>query len=371
METVIDNSFREGWGTDGEAAHVPAQALDGRLREVARVFRAKPFTPPRWLRPGHAQTVVASLRTLRRNLRAEFKRFEPRLLEVEPGVRILLHCRWQERRRESPAVVILHGLEGSTESPYVLGTAQKAFRAGFSVVAVNMRTCGGTEHLAHTLYHSGLTGDIHRVIEELADRERLPRVYVAGFSMSGNMVLRLVGDYGEAAPAALKGVAAVSPSIDLAACAREVERPANWLYRRSFVRNLRRRMRRKAAMHPQVYDARGIRRVRTIRQFDARYTAPHAGYRDVDDYYERASSLPVIGRVRVPSLVLHADDDPIIPGRSFRDAALVDNPSVLLVVTPRGGHVGFVADAARADADRRWAENRVVEFFTLLEKEEG
>jgi predicted alpha/beta-fold hydrolase len=370
METVTDHSWPESSGGRAEAAHVPAQALDARLSKVARVFRTKPFTPPRWLRPGHAQTVVASFRPLRRHLRVELQHFEPRLLEVEPGVRILLHCRWQERRTESPTAVVLHGLEGSTESPYVLGTSQKAFRAGFNVVAVNMRTCGGTEHLAHTLYHSGLTGDIHRVVEGLAETERLPRVYLAGFSMSGNMVLRLAGDYGAGAPAALRGVAAVSPSIDLSACAREVERRANWLYRVSFVRSLRRKLRRKAALHPQVYDARGIRAVRTVRQFDARYTAPHGGYRDVDDYYERASSLPVLGRIRVPTLVLHADDDPIIPGRSFRDASLVENPSVLLVVTPRGGHVGFVADAARDDADRRWAENRVVEFFSLLEKEE-
>jgi predicted alpha/beta-fold hydrolase len=371
METVTDNSWREGLGGHAEAAHVPAQALDARLREIARVFRAKPFTPHRWFRPGHAQTVVAALRPLRRHLRGEITQFEPRLVEVEPGVRILLHCRWQERRQESPTAVILHGLEGSTESPYVLGTSQKAFRSGFNVVAVNMRTCGGTEHLAHTLYHSGLTGDIHRVVEELADRERLPRVYVVGFSMSGNMVLRLAGDYGDGAPPALRGVAAVSPSIDLSACAREVERRANWLYRVSFVRSLRRKVRRKAALDPQVYDVRGIRNVRTVRQFDARYTAPHGGYRDVDDYYERASSLPVLGRIRVRTLVLHADDDPIIPGRTFRDASLIDNPSVLLVVTPRGGHVGFVADAARDDADRRWAENRVVEFFRLLEEGEG
>ena len=369
METVSDNRWLEGFGEQETAAHVPAQALDARLRDIARVFGAKPFRPHRLARPGHAQTVVAALRPLRRRLREELRHFEPRLVEVEPGVRILLHCRWQPRRREAPTVVILHGLEGSSESPYVLGTAQKSFRAGFNAVAVNMRTCGGTEHLARTLYHSGLTGDIHRVVEELSARERLPRVYVAGFSMSGNMVLRLAGEYGDGTPAALRGVAAVSPSIDLSACAREIERRANWLYRMSFMRSLRRRVRLKAELHPELYDARGINRVRTVRQFDERYTARHGGYRDAEDYYERASSLPVIGRIRVPALVLHADDDPIIPGRSFRDASIADNPRVLLVVTPRGGHVGFVADVAREDADRRWAENRVAEFFSLLDKQ--
>jgi predicted alpha/beta-fold hydrolase len=134
------------------------------------------------------------------------------------------------------------------------------------------------------------------------------------------------------------------------------------------MRSLRRRIRRKAATHPELYDARDIRRVRTIRQFDERYTAPHGGYRDADDYYARASSLPVIRDIRVPSLVLHADDDPIIPSASFRDPSIADNPNVLLVVTPGGGHVGFFAGAPRAGEDRRWAENRVVEFFRLLEE---
>jgi uncharacterized protein len=368
METVSDNRWVEELAGAAEAAHVPAQALSPRLAEIARAFRAKPFRPHPLARGGHSQTVLAGFRPLRRSLRDELRHFEPRLVEVEPGVRILLHCRWQPRRREAPTVVVLHGLEGSTESPHVLGTAQKAFRAGFNIAAVNMRTCGDSEHLTHTLYHSGLTGDIHRVVEELAGAERLPRVYVAGYSMSGNMVLRLAGEYGGGAPPALKGVAAVSPSIDLSACAAEIERRANWLYRVNFMRSLRRRIRRRAAAHPDLYDVRGVRAVRTVRQFDERYTAPHAGYRDAEDYYARASSLPVIRDIRVPALVVHADDDPIIPGRHFRDASIASNPQVLLVVTPRGGHVGFVAGAARADADRRWAENRVVEFFGMLEQ---
>jgi len=369
METVTDSRWLGGLGEVAAAGQVPAQALNPRLGEVARVFAAKPFRPHRLARRGHAQTVFGSLRPLRRGLLDERRHYEPRLVEVEPGARVLLHCRWQAERRSAPTLVILHGLEGSTESPYVLGTGQKAFRAGFNVVAVNMRTCGGTEHLTPTLYHSGLTGDIDRVVRELSEAEGLPRVYVAGYSMSGNMVLKLAADYGAQAPAALRGVAAVSPSVDLDACAREIERRANRVYLASFMRGLRGRMRRKAALHPERYDVRGLRRVRTIRQFDERFTAPHAGYRDASDYYARASSLPHIGRIRTPALVLHAEDDPIIPGHSFRDASFAANPDVLLVVTPAGGHVGFLADAAGTDPDRRWAESRVVEFFGLLEKE--
>ena len=369
METVTDNSWGGGFGESSGAGHVPAQALNPRLREAARVFGDKPFRPHPLARPGHAQTIVGSFRPLRRSLLSERRHYEPRLVEVEPGARLLLRCRWQPERLSAPTLILFHGLEGSTESSYVLGTGQKAFRQGFNVAAVNMRTCGGTEHLTPTLYHSGLTQDFHRVILELSERDGLARLYAAGYSMSGNMILKLAGEYGGGAPEALRAVAAVSPSVDLSACAREIERRANWLYRQSFMRSLRGRVRRKAALHPDLYDARGLRGVRTIRQFDERFTAPHAGYRDADEYYERASSLPVLHRIRVPTLVLHADDDPIIPGHSFRSPAIADNPDVLLVVTPGGGHVGFLADAAREDADRRWAENRVVEFFEMMEKQ--
>lgn len=371
METATESRLGEGLVERARAGHVPAQALGPRLGEIARAFAAKPFRPHRLARRAHAQTVVGSLRPLRRRLLDERRHYEPRLVEVEPGVRILLHCRWRPlRAAAAPTLVLLHGLEGSTESPYVLGTGQKAFRAGFNVVAVNMRTCGGTEHLTPTLYHSGLTGDIDRVVRVLAEEDGLERVYLAGYSMSGNMVLKLAAEYGARAPRALKGVAAVSPSVDLDACAREIERRANRLYLASFMRGLRGRIRRKAALHPGLYDARGIRRVRTIREFDERFTAPHAGYRDASDYYARASSLPVIRAIRVPTLVLHAADDPIIPGHSFRDPAIAANPDVLLVMTPSGGHVGFFADEPGPDPDRRWAENRVVEFFSLLERQE-
>jgi predicted alpha/beta-fold hydrolase len=367
METITGSKFLREFGGHSAAAHVPPQALTPRLEEVARAFRSKPFVPHPLLRNGHAQTIVATRRLLRhRSLRGERELFEPRLVEVEPGARVLLKCRWQADRLNSPTLLLLHGLEGSSESLYMLGTAQKAFRRGFNVVRMNMRNCGGTEHLAHTLYHSGMTGDINRVVVgELAGREGLGEIYLAGFSMSGNMILRLAGEYGREAPRALAGVAAVSPSIDLSGCADRIERRENSVYRWSFLRSLRRRVRRKSRLHPALYDTRGLRRVRTQRQFDERYTAPHGGFRDAADYYARASSLPVIARIRLPTLIIHAADDPIIPSEPFRDPSIAANPEVLLILTERGGHVGFIAGEGRGEG-RRWAENRVVEFCYML-----
>ena len=349
------------------AAHVPPQALSARLGEIARAFASKPFVPHPLFPGPHAQTIVSSKHFPRRRaFREERALYESRLFEVEAGSRVLLKCRWQAERRAAPTLLLLHGLEGSTDSLYVLGTAQKAYRRGFNVVGMNMRNCGGTEHLAATLYHSGMTEDIRRVVlEELAGREGLPEVFLAGFSMSGNMVLRLAGDYGAGAPPALKGVAAVSPSIDLDSCASALERRGNALYRWSFVSHLRDRVRRKVRMSPGTFDTSALRRVRTIREFDERITAPHGGYRDASDYYARTSSRPVIGRIRVPTLVIHSADDPLIPFEPFLDRGIADNPDVLLVLSRRGGHVGFLSDRAEGE-DRHWAENRLVEFFVCL-----
>lgn len=350
------------------ASHVPAQPLHPRLAEIARVFRTKPFRPHALLHGGHAQTVAAALRLPRlKLLREERGLYESRLVEVDRDARVLLKCRWQQDRLEAPTLLLLHGLEGSSESLYVLGTSQKAYAAGFNVVRMNMRNCGGTEHLARTLYHSGMTGDIQRVVvEELAGRERLPRVYVSGFSMSGNMVLKLAGDYGSDFPEALAGVVAVSPSVDIGACADAIGRRANVVYRLSFMRSLRRRVRSKSRLHPELFDTRGLWRVRHIRQFDERYTAPQGGYSGASDYYERASSLRVIPRIEVPTLIIHSADDPLIPVGPFLEPSTAANPNVLLVLTRGGGHVGFIATATDGE-DRRWAENRVVEFCRMLD----
>ena len=351
------------------AEHIPAQALSPLLSEVARAFASKPFVPHPLFRGPHAQTIVSSKHFPRRRvLHQERALYESRLCEVEPGSRVLLKCRWQPERRAAPTLLLLHGLEGSTDSLYVLGTAQKAFARGFNVVGMNMRTCGGTEHLAATLYHSGMTEDIRRVLlGELAGREALTELYLAGYSMSGNMVLRVAADYGADFPAALRGVAAVSPSIDLDSCAAAMERRGNAVYRWNFVSHLRSRVRRRDRLSPGRYDTRRLRRVRTIREFDEHITAPYGGFRGADDYYARASSRAVLKEIRVPTLIIHAADDPLIPVEPFLDRGIADNPDVLLVLTRRGGHVGFLSDRAEGE-DRHWAENRIVEFLTRLRR---
>jgi predicted alpha/beta-fold hydrolase len=186
--------------------------------------------------------------------------------------------------------------------------------------------------------------------------------------MSGNIALKLAGEEAEAAPKELAGICAVSPSIDLSSCAEAINRRANWVYQQSFLRSLRRRIRHKQKLYPELYDTSDLRLVRTIRDFDERYTAVDGGYRDADDYYRQASALPLIGHIRVPSLIIHAQDDPFIPFEPLREASMTDNAYVLVLAPPNGGHVGFVAADTELE-DRFWAENRVVEFCRLVNEQ--
>jgi predicted alpha/beta-fold hydrolase len=334
------------------------------LAPVARSLAEKPFVPHPLFANGHAQTLAAYAWPRRGRLKAH-ARDEARLFEVEPGVRLLGHCRWQADREEHPTMLLLHGLEGSNESVYILGTTDKAHRAGFNVVRLNLRTCGKTEHLTPTLYHSGLTGDILFVIRELIEKERFDEIYLVGFSMSGNMSLRLAGEEADHLPPELRAVCAISPSVDLVATARVISRRENWIYQQSFMRSLRARMRLKHKLSPELYDIRGLNRVRSIREFDERFTARYGGFRDADDYYARTSSFPVLPRIRKPTLIIHAEDDPLIPFEPLRHPSVAENPYIILLSTRRGGHVGFVAGETDGE-DRFWAENRIVQFCRLI-----
>jgi predicted alpha/beta-fold hydrolase len=290
---------------------------------------------------------------------------EPRFFDTATAVRVLAHCSWQKNRREQPTLVILHGMEGSTESRYMLGTAEKALAAGFNAVRVNTRNCGGTEHLTPTLYHAGQTEDLRQIVAELADRDGLEEIYIAGFSLGGNVVLKLAGEYGNTAPPQLRGVVAVSPSIDLNASADAIELRSNLIYNMRFVWSLRTRMRRKARLFPECYDESRLRGVWSIRKFDDVYTAPHSGFGDVTNYYARASSLQFISSITIPTLLVHAQDDPFIPFESFQHPDIEANPNVVLLAPEQGGHVGFIS-ADREGEERFWAERVAVEFIKFI-----
>ncbi len=338
------------------------------VRTLLDQFRShcetNPFIPLSVFKHGDAQTIGAYLWPQRFRLRDE-NGDENRLFQVEPDSSVLARCRWQPKRAEHPTLVMWHGMEGSIASAYMLTTANKAFRAGFNVVRVNMRNCGGTEHLTPTLYHGGMSGDLRAVLDELINRDQLPQLFVAGFSLGGNKVLKLAGEYGDDPPTEIKAICAVSPSIDLRAGSDSLMRRRNWIYQKDFLYYLKRRIKLKERLFPDLYDSTGLGGIQTIRQFDARYIAPAFGFENVNDYYAKASSRPLIGRIRIPTLIIHAVDDPFTPFAPLRDSSTKANSYVLLLETTRGGHVAFMS-ANSSGEDRFWAENRVVDFCRLF-----
>jgi predicted alpha/beta-fold hydrolase len=295
---------------------------------------------------------------------------EARYFDVAADAQVLAHCHWQPSRGDRPLLLALHGLEGSSSAHYMRGLADKAFAAGFSVVLLNQRNCGGTEALCAGLYHSGLTDDADAVIRELARHDGIRAIVVAGYSLGGNLALKLAGDYGSEPPSELRGVCAVSPVLELSACVRALERRANVIYQWNFVRGLKARMRRKDQCTPGRFPVHRLPEVRTVRRFDEIFTAPHFGFRNAEDYYHRASAMRVIDRIRVPALVLAAEDDPFVPMAPFRDPALTANPHIRTIITPHGGHCGFV-EAAADGCDGYWAERTIVRFAETISDSAG
>jgi predicted alpha/beta-fold hydrolase len=283
-----------------------------------------------------------------------------RFFDVAPATRVMAQCHWQTDPASRSTILVLHGLEGSSEAHYMRGIADKAWARGFNVVRLNQRNCGGTEHLSRSLYHSGLTADPLCVMRELIEKDRLPRITVAGYSLGGNLALKLAGELGSDAPPQLQAVCAVSPVLELEICVRAIERRQNFAYEWNFVRNLKGRMRRKAAANPHDWDVTKLRRIWSIRAFDEHYTAPHHGFAGASDYYHRASAMRVIEHVRVPALIITAADDPFVPPEPFSDPKITNNPHITTVISSHGGHCGFVAEPNGYDG--YWAERAVVEF---------
>ena len=287
---------------------------------------------------------------------------EARHFQVTGDTQVLAQCYWQADRRDRLTLLALHGLEGSSDAHYMRGIAQKALAAGLNAILLNQRNCGGTENLGPGLYHSGLVEDAAFAIRELARTDGVDRVAVAGYSLGGNLALRLAGTHPPEDLPSLKAVCAVSPVLELEECVRALERRSNFAYQWNFVRNLKARMRRKNACFPGAFDLSRLPRIQTVRQFDAAYTAPYFGFASAEDYYHRAAALRVVDRIRIPALILTAADDPFVPVEPFRDPKIAANPNITLLVTAHGGHCGFLAERDGADDDGYWAERVVVDF---------
>jgi hypothetical protein len=346
-----------------------AQTKDSQTKE-----QTPAFVPRRWLRGGHVQTLASFLITRRFNVSAPEERF----IEVEPGVQVLCHCHWQEDRANALTVIVVHGLEGSSESQYMLGITEKSLAAGMNVIRYNQRNCGGTDALAPVLYHSGLSNDVAAVARDLIARDRVSQLALVGFSMGGNIVLKLAGEWGSEGPPQFRAVAACCPAIDLATSADALHEPANRIYEKYFLWALHRRMLQKSRLFPGHFDVSRLRGIRSLREFDDKVTAYYCGFRGVDDYYDRASAAHGIERITVPTLILYAANDPFIRITPETRRKIASNANITFIETADGGHCAFVgpnvarssklgsgqtnSNEGRCD-DGFWAEHEIVNFL--------
>jgi predicted alpha/beta-fold hydrolase len=299
----------------------------------------------------HLQTVVAYFWP-RPDVTAEFP-IERRLFETEPGVQVLL----MSQRPRGPArgeVVMVHGLEGSGDAPYMRSLSAAALRAGFAAHRFHMRTCGGTEHLCETLYHAGLTADLLAVLRQLRVEGRAP-IALVGFSLGGNVVLKLAGELGDSAGDLIRCLAGISTPLDLAACARRISQPDNRIYEERFVRRMRDRL---CATHR--YRKEDFAGLRTVEEIDDRITAPSFGFGDAANYYRTQSAIGYLSGIRIPALLIQSRDDTFIPFSIYESDAIRVNPRIRLMVTDHGGHLGFLGRAPY----RFWVDHAIMDFIT-------
>lgn len=294
--------------------------------------------------------------------RVDLPAAEERAIEVAPGVKVLCHCHWQPEPQGALTVLVVHGLEGSSDSQYMLGIAAKGLAVGMNVVRMNQRNCGGTDGMSPTLYHSGRSGDVAAVAHHLIERDRISRLALAGFSMGGNLVLKTAGEWGREGPAQFCAVAAVCPSMNLAASADALHLPSNRLYEFYFMWQLRRRLRAKARLFPDVFDPARLRGVHTLRDFDDKITAFYCGFAGADDYYARSAAANVVDRIAVPALIVHAANDPFIRILPETRQKIRSNPHITFIETEDGGHCSFLAQPDGDDG--RWAETQVINFLS-------
>ncbi|MFP5236992.1 MAG: YheT family hydrolase [Acidobacteriota bacterium] len=317
------------------------------------------FLPRRGMRNGHVQTLVGNYLP-----RPPFRvPAIPEEVEVDSddGSRVLCHSHWHPGPHTGNrlTVVLVHGLEGSSDSQYIRGIARRAWHAGCNVVRMNMRNCADSDALTPTLYHSGFSADVGAVVQHYTRRFALERVALVGYSMGGNLVLKLAGEWGRRAP--LAAVATVCPVIDLAAGSDALHEPANRVYEWHFLRRLMRRYRRKAQLFPHIYQKDGFGPVRSLREFDDKIVARYCGFRDADDYYYRVASARVVDRIAVPTLVLRALDDPFIRLTHETREKILANPQITLLETPHGGHCAYLSNEPGDDI--HWAEATVMRYL--------
>ena len=277
--------------------------------------------------------------------------------ETEPGVRVRVHAQRPDGKPRGE-LILVHGLEGSSNAGYARSMVHAALEAGYATNRVNLRSCGGTEELALSNYHSGQTSDVLHIVRERRRATDAP-VFLIGFSLGGNVTLKLAGELGDSARDLLAGICAISTPIDLAACAQALGKRENLIYDRRFLIALKGKIRRRVRQAPEIYTPEHLSKIRTIYEFDDYYTARLFGFGTAANYYRTQSSSQFLERIRVPALVVIAKDDPLVPFDVYGHSAFRTNPCLRLVAVEHGGHLGFLARRR----PRFWLDGLVLDWL--------
>jgi predicted alpha/beta-fold hydrolase len=262
--------------------------------------------------------------------------------------------------QNSPLVVLFHGLEGCSTSPYAHALMSRVRDIGWTGVVVHFRGCSGEPNRLARAYHSGDSAEIDWMLQRLRQEHPQRAIHAVGISLGGNALLKWLGERAQSAAQIVSRAAAVSAPLDLMAAGEALGRGFNLVYTRAFLSTLKRKSLAKLALHPNLYDAAAVRAARTLRAFDDIVTAPLHGFRDTDDYWTRASSKPWLSHIAVPTLIVNARNDPFLPERALPSQQDVSS-WVTLDFPSDGGHVGFVA--GRFPGDIEWLPRRIIEFF--------
>jgi hypothetical protein len=321
----------------------------------------KPFKP--LFRNPHLATIAGNF--WRRPESEQQWPVETAVYETEPDVRVLIHSQrpLEDSKGGTPQgeLILVHGLEGSSASGYARSMVHAALERGWVTHRFNMRGCGGADDLAVTGYHAGQTSDLLAFLRHRRGISSLP-IFLIGFSLGGNVTLKLAGELGESAQELLTGVCAVSTPIDLAACVAALGQPRNFIYQNRFLDRLKDRIRRKNRLSPDVYTLEHLPKIKTIEDFDDHYTARLFGFGTAANYFRTQSANQFLERIRVPTLLVQSKDDPLVPFRVFNHPAIRSNPYLALLAVEHGGHLGFLS---RGKA-RFWLDGTVLDWAEAL-----
>lgn len=331
------------------------------ITTIKKRLLSKEFKPKRFLSNPHLQTIlgIANInkhnKTIEKGLKRSFSVYD----DIVGG-----DCYWQINKKDKTTIILIHGIGGSSREPYILRFVKKAFKMGYNVVALNLRSCGGTESISKRLYNAGDSNDILYLIKELTNRDKLKKFFILGISLGGNVCLKLAGELQYNNLKSILGIAAISPLVNLNSAEKNIDDESrNRFYKKHILKSLKNIIIKKHRHFPE-YDVTNLKKISSIKEFDKSYHVDIGEFKSVNFYYKNTSAKYYLKNIKLPTLIIHSKDDPIIPVKDIE--SIRSEKNIILLISKYGGHAGFIGDEQYGDSDKYWAENRILEFFDYL-----